>query len=143
MVLESGAALARLWLEKEQLSRFALYLNEIISSLPPESQDRAGGPPEPIWGGGETVLEFKVGRLSLRHDAASNCFFLTVHDVEEPEEGAATLSFWLTNQQGNELAAEALKVCAAGRPRCFLCGQAINPDGHNCPRANGHASLEE
>ncbi|HAI99827.1 MAG TPA: DUF3090 domain-containing protein, partial [Dehalococcoidia bacterium] len=32
--------------------------------------------------------------------------------------------------------------CAAGRPRCFLCGLPINPDGHVCPRANGHTVLE-
>ena len=41
-----------------------------------------------------------------------------------------------------ETAEEALRICSAGRPLCFLCGQPINPDGHACPRSNGHTVLE-
>ncbi len=44
--------------------------------------------------------------------------------------------------QASVLGEEALKICAAGRPNCFLCGQPINPEGHACPRANGHTILE-
>ena len=33
-------------------------------------------------------------------------------------------------------AAEAL--VAAGRPPCPICGQPLDPDGHVCPRSNGH-----
>jgi hypothetical protein len=35
-----------------------------------------------------------------------------------------------------------LRICASGRPPCFLCGLPINPEGHVCPRANGHAVFE-
>jgi predicted amidophosphoribosyltransferase len=27
---------------------------------------------------------------------------------------------------------------AAGRPICSMCGQPIDPEGHFCPRKNGH-----
>jgi len=30
------------------------------------------------------------------------------------------------------------EVVAQGRPVCPLCGQPMDPDGHFCPRANGH-----
>ena len=36
-------------------------------------------------------------------------------------------------------AEEALRVCAAGRPLCPLCGGPMDPNGHPCPRTNGHA----
>ena len=32
----------------------------------------------------------------------------------------------------------ALRVLAAGRPPCPLCGQPLDPQGHLCPRRNGH-----
>ncbi|UCD10271.1 MAG: DUF3090 family protein, partial [Dehalococcoidales bacterium] len=28
------------------------------------------------------------------------------------------------------------EICAAGRPRCKLCGQPIDPTGHDCPMQN-------
>ena len=80
--------------------------------------------------------------MALGHDSASNAFLILAHDREEGEEGPAMLSFWATLSQAKELAEEALKVCAAGRPRCFLCGRPIDPEGHMCPRSNGHAKLE-
>jgi len=29
-------------------------------------------------------------------------------------------------------------VVAAGRPPCPLCGNPLDPEGHVCPRQNGH-----
>ena len=29
-------------------------------------------------------------------------------------------------------------VCAAGRPRCPLCGVPMGPEGHQCVRTNGY-----
>ena len=142
LVLESGAASATLWLEKEQLNQLASHLLEIIAALSSDSKARQGEAPEPQWSEGITNLDFKIGKLALGHDSRSDCFLLFAHDVEESEEGVATLSFWLTLSQGEVLAKEALKVCAAGRPNCHLCGQPINPEGHMCPRSNGHAPLQ-
>ena len=142
LILESGAATARLWLEKEQLYQLGIYIQEIISSRSGSGEAKESAPPESEWTGGITTVDFKIGKLALGHDSSSNCFLFLAHDVEEQEEDTATLSFWLTWTQGEELAKEALKVCAAGRPTCFLCGQPINPEGHICPRANGHAALQ-
>ena len=33
---------------------------------------------------------------------------------------------------------QAVQICAAGRPRCFLGDKPIGPDGHKCMRSNGH-----
>jgi uncharacterized repeat protein (TIGR03847 family) len=139
--LESGAASASLWLEKEQLNQLGLYIQEIVSSLGDADKGGGGDAPEPPWSGGLTNVEFKVGRLALGQDRASNCLLLLTYDVEDPDDSEATLSFWITLKQGEELAEEAIRVCAAGRPRCQLCSQPINPEGHMCIRANGHGPL--
>jgi uncharacterized repeat protein (TIGR03847 family) len=141
LLLEAGAATAALWLEKEQLYQLALHIHEIVATIPKEERGTMATPPEPQWSGGATSIEFKVGKLALGHDGSSGCFLFLAHDAEEEDQPVATLSFWLTLGQGEELVSEALKVCAAGRPQCFLCGQPINPEGHVCPRANGHVTL--
>ena len=142
LILESGPGLAYLWLEKEQLYQLAVYIQEIIASLSSKGATGGGEVPEPQWDGGVTTVDFKIGKLALGLDSSTGCFLLLAHDVEESEETTPTLSFWLTVEQGERISEEALRVCAAGRPKCFLCGQPINPEGHMCPRANGHATLE-
>ena len=141
LIMESGPASAFLWLEKEQLFQLGTYIQEIIASLP-ESPAGESEVPEPPWSEGLMSVDFKVGKLALGHDGSSDCFLFLAHDVKEEQDETATMSFWLTRPQGEELASEVLKVCAAGRPRCFLCGQPIDADGHTCPRANGHAQLQ-
>jgi len=140
LLLESGAASATIWMEKEHLLQLGTYIQEIVESLSGDTQAVAGAPPEPEWSGRLVSIDFKIEKLALGHDIASNCFLVVAHDIEEQD--SATVSFWLTMGQGQELSKEALKVCAAGRPPCFLCGQPINPDGHVCPRANGHSPLQ-
>jgi hypothetical protein len=36
------------------------------------------------------------------------------------------------------LSAESAAVVAAGRPRCTMCGEPMDPEGHVCPQQNGH-----
>lgn len=144
LALRAGAVDCSIWLEKEQLFQLGIYLQEVIRSLSPEDRARESQPREPEWSGGGETIEFKVGQLLLNHDAAGNSFYLLAHEVAEPEaeEDSASVSFWITFVQAEALAEEALRICAAGRPRCFLCGLPIDAEGHVCPRANGHARLE-
>ena len=44
----------------------------------------------------------------------------------------------LTDAAARAFARQALTVVAAGRPPCPLCGNPLDPEGHVCPRANGH-----
>jgi len=142
--MQAGAARCLVWLEKEQLFQLGVYLQEVIQSLSPEDRQRQSEPREPEWSGNETSLDFKAGQVMLSHDESSNCFYLQAHEVDEPEsrEDPASVSFWITTGQAEALAEGALRICAAGRPRCFLCGLPINPEGHVCPRANGHTLFE-
>jgi uncharacterized repeat protein (TIGR03847 family) len=58
---------------------------------------------------------------------------------EEAPEGAR-VRLWATREQMLSLARHGAAVCAAGRPRCRLCGNPIDPEGHICPALNGHGS---
>lgn len=144
LVLNAGTASAVLWLEKEQLSQLATYVLEVIESLTEAQKARDGLPPERTWDGPQEHVEFTVGRMAVGHDSSSNSFLFLAHDVEDEaqQEEAATLTFWVTKKMAEALAKQALLVCAAGRPRCFLCGLPINPEGHACPRSNGHLGAQ-
>ncbi len=142
LVLGSGAAAAYLWLEKEQLFQMAVYIQEVCASLSSGDRKRGQGAPTGPWSGGPTSIEIKVGKLALGRDPSSGAFLFLVHDAETAEDAPADLSFWVTLARSEDLSQEALKLCAAGRPRCFLCGQPINPEGHKCIRSNGHGSIE-
>ena len=136
ILIESGAASVCLWLEKEQLYQLGVYLEEATESEEAPSAEEVR---EAQWSGSAADLDFKIGRMSLAHSPATNSFLLIAHDLTDPEDSDAKVSFWVAQSQAKELAQEALRVCAAGRPDCPLCGRPIDPEGHNCPRSNGHA----
>ncbi|MEK7806434.1 MAG: DUF3090 family protein [Chloroflexota bacterium] len=144
LALEAGRATCSVWLEKEQLLQLGIYLQDVVRSLSPEDRKRRGEPKEPEWAGQAAAIDFKAGQLLLSHDPKTSSFYLLAYEREEtePAEESASVSFWITADQAERLAEESLRICAAGRPPCFLCGLPINPEGHVCPRSNGHTVFE-
>ena len=59
------------------------------------------------------------------------------------ERDAGRVRFWATREQMLSLARHGALVCEAGRPRCPLCGNPIDPEGHRCPALNGHRGSGE
>jgi uncharacterized repeat protein (TIGR03847 family) len=60
-------------------------------------------------------------------------------EEDVPDEEPEVARFTVTRAQARAMAARALDVVAAGRPRCQFCGNPIEPDGtHICPSMNGH-----
>ena len=138
-------------MEKEQLLQLGVYLRDMIGRLSQEDRDKGSDLREETWSGGDLVVDFKAGQMLLSYDQDSNAFYLPAYERESEEQAASSrdngpeiesVGFWITIAQASVLGEESLKICAAGRPTCFLCGQPINPDGHACPRANGHTVLE-
>ena len=152
--VHSGPAYCSVWMEKEQLFQLAVHLRDSVSRLSQEERHRESNLKEESWSGGELTVDFKAGQMMLSYDQDSNAFYIQAYEreTEEPADGegrpdeepgdAESVGFWITTAQASDLGEEALKICAAGRPTCFLCGQPINPEGHACPRANGHTILE-
>ncbi len=57
---------------------------------------------------------------------------------DDPDDGPDTLRVRMTAAEARGFANRALSVVAAGRLPCPLCGQPLDPQGHICPRRNGH-----
>ena len=147
----SGAASCSIWMEKEQLLQLGVYLRDMVGRLSQEERDKGSDLREEAWSGGDLAVDFKAGQMLLSYDQDSNAFYLQAYEREVEEEETQSGDYdpeiqsvgcWITITQASVLGEESLKICAAGRPTCFLCGQPINPDGHACPRANGHTVLE-
>jgi uncharacterized repeat protein (TIGR03847 family) len=91
--------------------------------------------------------EFRVGTLALAWDEDDGLVVIEAQSaVAETEEAAASdvetdadmLRVRLTPGVARAFAKRALRVVAAGRPPCPLCGNPLDPEGHICPRQNGH-----
>ena len=152
--------LVTILVEKQQVELLAASLVEILAR---SGKETGQGPDE-----GEMELEdpvvpeWRAGRLSIGYDEDRDLVLLEAEeyvaeeddedeDDEElgvPEEpGDADLDpgrvrFWTTREQALALARHGAAVAAAGRPRCQLCGNPMDPDGHICPALNGHSGAE-
>jgi uncharacterized repeat protein (TIGR03847 family) len=137
--------------EKVQIQTLALgvddFLNEIqqrYPDLPPvtkEFDDTAMSilpPVDPL---------FRVGELGLAYDADQDLAVLVVREIlsgegepdeETAEEEASVVRFWCTRSQLYAMGRWGLEVSGRGRPICPYCGQPMEPNGHFCPKRNGH-----
>jgi len=96
--------------------------------------------------------EFRVGSMSLEWDDDDQRFVLEAFAVvpeteaseddlealDSDEDGPDKLRVVLTGAAARQFAERAERVVAAGRPPCPFCNQPLDPDGHICPRQNGH-----
>ena len=136
--VDSASSSASLWIEKEQLFQLALAIQQMMAGIL-ESRIGSPDPPTDREAPGLTSLDFKVIKLVLGHVPGRGIFTIEAHDENDEEDAA--IRVWASRQQLEEFSEGALRVCAAGRPLCPLCGRSINPDGHRCARVNGHVNM--
>ena len=142
--------LVTLLVEKQQVELLAASLVEILARAGKPTGD---GPGEEAMDLEEPVVpEWRAGRLSIGYDEERDLVLVEAEEVpaeEAPEEVGAvagTLSrvrFWASREQALALARRGASVAAAGRPRCQVCGNPIDPEGHVCPGLNGHQDWGE
>ena len=137
IVVGSSSGSAVIWLEKGQLLQLALAINQMTAALPIKAEEAPGQPQEaePLIG---PSLEFNAEKLALGHDGRAGKFIIDAYDSDS-EDDTPTARIWGDKAQFGALSEEALRVCAAGRPLCPLCGGPMDPTGHKCARTNGHA----
>ncbi len=137
-----GAHVVTLLCEKQQVELLAASVLEIMARLGQSMEGGAAGdeleleePVDPEW---------RIGRLALGYDEGRDMFLLEVEELvpdeeeEEPSLEGGRVRFWATRDQMLGLARRGAAVAAAGRPRCELCGNPLDPDGHICPALDGH-----
>ena len=74
----------------------------------------------------------------INEEARGSILRLQANDQKETDSSIPTLGTLMDLNQLKALSDEALSVCAAGRPRCPLCGVPMGPEGHQCVRTNGY-----
>ena len=59
-------------------------------------------------------------------------------DEDDDLEGPDVLRVRVSAATARSFVERAARVVASGRPPCPMCGQPLDPQGHICPRRNGH-----
>jgi uncharacterized repeat protein (TIGR03847 family) len=97
-----------------------------------EDQMRINPPVDPL---------FRVGEVGLGYDKDRDRVVLQTRELlteEEEPESAAIVRFWCTREQIRKLARWGAEIVTRGRPICPQCGAPMEPEGHFCPKKNGH-----
>ncbi|MCZ6788493.1 MAG: DUF3090 family protein [Chloroflexi bacterium] len=136
---------AVLWLEKEQLLNLAVTLKRLMAveegaaeELGTETSGMATMP-EPT----APDFDFQIGRMGVQYNDQQGEVVITAYSVESPEDSdLPDLSLLTDRAMANTFANDAIKLCAAGRPLCPLCGAPMGPEQHICPMHNGHGHLD-
>jgi uncharacterized repeat protein (TIGR03847 family) len=99
------------------------YESEIMRILPPV---------DPI---------FRAGEIGIGYDEATDLVIVLAKEIvleDTQEEDASMVRFWCTRSQVRKMARWSLEVINRGRPICPQCQQPMEPEGHFCPKKNGH-----
>jgi uncharacterized repeat protein (TIGR03847 family) len=159
-----GGRVVSVALEKVQVAALAQRLDELLDEL--ERRGIEGAEEDDTLVGDTGALDepineaFRVGTLSLGWDTSDDLVLVEAREIveadeddegaegdEEPdavvdddadEDGPDVLRIRFSARAARDFVARAVRVLAAGRPPCPLCGQPLDPQGHLCPRRNGH-----
>lgn len=155
-----GARVVSVSLEKQQVAVLAERLDELLDEVrrrqgadsavpataPPELEDVA-----PL--GAPIEEEFRVGALALAWEEDGSTVLIEAQSIVVDESGQPVADPELSDSAeftgdllrvrispgvARAFAKRAERVVAAGRPPCPLCGNPLDPQGHICPRQNGH-----
>ncbi len=146
-------------LEKVQVTVLAEKVTELLD----EVRRRGVDLPAAALPGTEDVApldqpileEFRVGTMRLAWDGEDDIVIVEAlaqtgtenadagvvdedDDDDDADEGPDILRIRVTASVARAFVQRALRVVAAGRPPCPLCGLPLDPEGHICPRQNGH-----
>jgi uncharacterized repeat protein (TIGR03847 family) len=137
-----GDTLVTLILEKEQVQALAVSVEQMLAELEKRNPQSVGSlqlinqydlvlrePIEPA---------FRVGQMGLGYDAEADLLIIVAQELVDDTQEMSVARFCATRAQMKSLSEHSLRVVEAGRPTCPLCGQPIDPEGHFCPRHNGH-----
>jgi len=155
-----------LLIEKIQIQSLAVGVEQFLSEINqkyPELQEASADymedkmhifpPVDPL---------FRVGEIGLGYDSDNDLMVLVTRELAAGEstdqptetqeaigsigmesEGEATeesgvVRFWCTRSQIRAMCHWGIEVANRGRPICPQCGEPMEPEGHFCPKKNGH-----
>lgn len=142
---EKGQPAATVLIEKAQLQSLTIGIEQFLADVArqnpnldeaspnyEEAKMRIHAPVDPL---------FRVGEIGLGYDQPRDLVVIIVRELlledADPESGAVA-RFWCTRTQLRLLSRWGAEVVSRGRPICPQCGQPMEPEGHFCPKKNGH-----
>ncbi len=118
--------------EKQHVMALAHHLEELFADLPPAAPDPESRtlrePVETTW---------LVGTLAFGFDPTGDRIMVIASELTDDDDGAEA-RFAITRAQAMSLIATTEELLAGSRPSCRICGLPMDPEGHVCPRSNGH-----
>ncbi len=131
--------------EKAQVQSLAVGVEDFLSDLRERRPDL--GEADDSYSESEMKLQkpidpvFRVGQLGIGYDETGDMLVVVAReiqpqgsDIEDPR----VARFWCSRSQIRRMCAWGLEVADRGRPICGNCGEPIDPEGHFCPKRNGH-----
>jgi uncharacterized repeat protein (TIGR03847 family) len=143
-----GNRLITLKVEKEHVRALAEYVGGLLA--------RVKGAPGAARAGAELIepleVAWDVGSLAVGYDESQDRVVVEASELLEPEEAEeeesgrgperepdpAMARFRITRAQAAAFVERANELMKGGRPTCPVCSRPMDPEGHVCPRANGH-----
>jgi uncharacterized repeat protein (TIGR03847 family) len=156
-----GSRVVSVVLEKVQVAVLAERLGALLDELDlrgiAEVEDATVGVAMDVDSDDEAPLDeplneaFRAGSLTLGWDGGAERVLVEARaqdedgeavdpedDDDEDDDGPDLLRVRMTPTAARSFVARATNIVAAGRPPCPLCGAPLDPQGHICPRRNGH-----
>jgi uncharacterized repeat protein (TIGR03847 family) len=140
-----GQRTLTLIVEKIQIQSLAVGLEQFLAEIQQrfpglkeasadyvEDKMRIRPPVDPI---------FRVGELGLGYDSDEDMVVLVTRELigeDQNAEEARVVRFWCTRSQMRAMCHWGMEMAARGRPLCPQCGEPMDPEGHFCPKRNGH-----
>jgi uncharacterized repeat protein (TIGR03847 family) len=142
---EKGQLAVAVLIEKAQLHSLAIGIEQFLAQLAnqnpnleeasakyDEDKMRIHPPVDP---------HFRVGEIGLGYDQSRDLTVIIVRELlteDQDPESAAVIRYWCNRSQLRALSRWGAEVVQRGRPICTQCGQPMEPEGHFCPKKNGH-----
>ncbi len=142
-----GASSVTLKMEKEQAKILAVSIIELLEDLDEKYPHPRSKLEKPL--SSDLMLQepieptFIIGQIGLGYEQSQDMIVLVIQEVQiEGKNDMTTARFWATRAQMEAMSEHALQVVEQGRPICPLCNAPMDPDGHFCPKSNGHDKVE-
>ena len=81
---------------------------------------------------------FRAGEMGLAYDETRDLACIFTREAQLSEEEGRMVHFWCSRAQLIAVARWGSIIIQRGRPICPQCGQPMEPEGHFCPKKNGH-----
>lgn len=142
---EKGQPPVTVLIEKAQLQSMAIGVEQFLADVTRQNPNLAESSPDYV----EEKMRihppvdplFRVGEIGLGYDQSRDRAVVILRELlteEQDPESAAVARFWCSRSQLRALSRWGAEVVSRGRPVCPQCGQPMEPEGHFCPKKNGH-----